>query len=89
MFQFVLIVDRNMTNRLAPPSQDSAGVGKQSATVESEVHVSAVGHDVTKPILKRFAGERESNRDRVSFGDRLDRLGRFFQNQFAQGQCQI
>jgi len=53
MFQLGLIADRDMANRLARSSQESVGVGKQRATIESEVHVSFVAHDVAKPILKR------------------------------------
>jgi len=72
MFQFVLILDRDMANPLALSNQEPIRVGKESATVEPQVYVSAVGHDVTKPILNRFAGERESNRQGVSPGDGFD-----------------
>ena len=85
MFRFVLIVDRDMANRLALPNQDFVEVEKQSATVEFEVYVSAVRDDVAKPVLKRFAVERESNLPLLSFGDSFDRPGRFFQNHFPQG----
>ena len=89
MFQFILIPDGDMANRLARPSQESVGIRQQSAAVESQVHVCFVGHDVTKSILERFPGKRESNRQGVSSGEGFDRLRRFFQNRFAQRQRQI
>jgi hypothetical protein len=64
--QFALVVDGNMANRLSCTSQNSVRVEKQRATVETEVHVSAVGDDVAKTILKWFAGEREPNRNCVA-----------------------
>lgn len=78
-----------MANQLTAPSQDSVWIGKQSATVESKVHMGFVGHDVAKPVLQRLAGEREPNRHCVSFGDGFNRVGRFFQNYFAKRQEQI
>jgi len=78
MFRFVPIVDQDVANRLAFPSQDSVWSREAERQVESEVFVSAVSHDVGKPVLR-------------SFGDRFDRLGRFFQNHnhLPQGQSQI
>jgi hypothetical protein len=75
-FQFVLPADRDMANQLARALQSSNRVAQQRAAVESEVHVAAIGHDVAKAVLKRFAGERESNRDCVALGDGLNRVGR-------------
>jgi hypothetical protein len=40
------------------------------------VHMAAIGHDVAKAVLKRFAREGESDHDCVTFGDGLDRIGR-------------
>lgn len=81
--QLVLLSDRDMPNRLARTLQNSFGIGKQRASVETQVHVIAIGHDVAKAILERFAGERESNRNCLTFGDRFNRVGRLLENYLA------
>lgn len=78
-----------MANRLARTLQNPVRIRKQRATVETEVHVAAIGHDVAKAVLKGFAGERESNRDSVTFGDGFNRVGRLLQNYLAQRQSQV
>ena len=65
-----------MPNRLARTLQNSVGIGKQRAPVETQVHVIAIRHDVAKTILEGLAGERESNRNCVTFNDGFNRVGR-------------
>src|SRR5580704_2656275 len=87
--QFVLLAHRDMTNQFARALQNSVRVGKQRATFEAEVHVTAISHDVAKTVFKRFAGERESDCDGITFDDGFDRVGRLLENNLAQGQCQV
>jgi hypothetical protein len=74
-----------MANQFARTLQNSVRVGKQRATVETEVDVAAIGHDVAKAVLERFAGERESDRDSTTFEDGFDRVGCLLKNYLAQG----
>lgn len=65
--QLTLAAYRDVPNRLALADQDSFRVRQQRTTVKAEVHVSAVGHDVAKAVLQRFAGERITDSQRVTF----------------------
>ena len=87
--QFGLAAHRDMTNQFARAFENSVRVGKQRAAVETEVHVIEIGDNMAKAVLKRFAGEGESDRDSVTFDDGLDRVGRLSQNHITQRQSQI
>jgi len=70
-------------NRLAFADQDFIGVRQQHTAVKAEVHMSAVGYDVAKAVLQRFAGERITDRQTRNLwrwtqwlGVPLPRLGR-------------
>jgi len=78
-----MIPDRHVTNRLALSDENSVGIRQQRTTIESEIHVGGVGHDVAEAILQRLAGERESNRHCVALDDGLNRRRRFLKNQLA------
>jgi hypothetical protein len=76
-----------MTNQLA--RQHSVRVGKLSATLKPKIHVVAVGYDVAKAILKRFASEGESNRNCVAVDDGFNRFRRLLQHDVAQCQREM
>jgi len=54
---------------LAGAVESFAGIGKQCTSIEAEIHIAAICHYMTKPILHWFSGERESDRERIALGD--------------------
>lgn len=83
-FQVAFLADGHMANHLAAADENSTRIRKQRAAIEAEVYVAAVGGDMAESVLHRFAGKRETDRDGIPLGDRLDRLRRFVENDVSQ-----
>jgi hypothetical protein len=87
--QVILVVDRDVADHFTAALQHSGGIGKQGAAVESEIHMIAIDGDMAEAIFDRLAGKRKRDADGITVGDAFQRVGRLFENNFAQRQGQI
>ena len=52
-----MLLDRDMADQRSRPLQHSVGVGKECTAIKTKIHVTAIGYDVAKAVLKWFASE--------------------------------